>query len=131
MFPFPSVDAGETAWISGAVGITLAASADSDNLDAAMQYLEFWTRPEIISKYLMAKKAFSTIKGVSVDFDPAAGEIGAYLAKTNTYPFLDQGWPTGVQDVFLKGYQSVFAGQMSIEEMLQSVDDEWAARVAD
>ncbi len=130
MFPFPSVEAGETAWISGAVGIAMGAFADSENLDAAMQYLEFWTRPEIISDYLMAKKAFSTIKGVSVDFDPAAGEIGGYLAETNTYPFPDQNWPSGVQDVFLKGYQAVFAGEMTIPEMLQSVDDEWAARTA-
>lgn len=131
MIPFPSVEAGETAWISGAVGITIGAFADSENPDAAMQYLEFWTRPEIISDYLMAKKAFSTIKGVSVDFDPAAGEIGAYLAETNTYPFLDQNWPSGVQDVFLRGYQAVFAGEMTISEMLQSVDDEWAARTAE
>jgi raffinose/stachyose/melibiose transport system substrate-binding protein len=127
MFPMPAVKAGEDPWISSAVGTTTAISAKTPYPEQAKKFMEFWMRPDNITLYLKEKKAFSTVKGITVDFDPAAKELAPYLAKGKTYPFLDQNWPNGVQDVFLKGYQELFAGETT-GKVLNDVDKEWADR---
>lgn len=127
MFPLPAVDAGEDITVSSAVGSTTAISASTKVPVEAKKLLAFWMKPEMVKKYLAEKKAFPTLKGIEVNFDPAAKELNPYLAKGKTYPFLDQNWPKGVQDVFLKGYQEIFAGK-SMEEVLSDVDNEWTAR---
>lgn len=132
MFAFPSAaTSSDESWISAAVGITIAGYRDTEHPERVKDYLEFWSEPEIVSLYLNAKKAFPTVRGIEVDFDPAANEISKVLAKSNTAPFPDQNWPSGVQDVFLKGYQSLFSGAMTIPEVLDSVDEEWVKRTAE
>lgn len=72
--------------------------------------------------YLKEKVAYSSFTDVSnPGLDPAAQDMVAPL-KVGSYNFLDQNWPLGVQDVMLKDIQSVFAGSMSISQMLQDMD---------
>ena len=130
MFPLPAVEKGQDIWISSAVGATMAISSKTKNSDAARKFVAFWMRPDIMKLYLMEKKAFSAIKSVSVDFDPAAAELAPFLAKGKTYPFLDQNWPTGPQDVLFKVIQEVFVGAKTIDQALAAIDDEWKARTA-
>ena len=72
--------------------------------------------------YLEKKIAYSSFTDISNPaLDPAAQEMITPL-KVGTYNSLDQNWPVGVQDVMLKDIQGVFAGSMSIEQMLQDMD---------
>jgi raffinose/stachyose/melibiose transport system substrate-binding protein len=123
MFPLP-YDAGGDVWVSSAVGITTAISANTEHPEEAKQYLAFWARPDIQELYLTNKGAFPVSKGVSPEIDPAAGEMIPYL-EIGSYPFLDQNWPPGVQDAMFEGIQSVFTGEMTIEEMLAAMDTAW------
>lgn len=132
MFAFPAVASPEEdPWIAAAVGITIAGYKDTEYPERVKEYFDFWSDPEVISLYLQEKKAFPTVKGVEVDFDPAASEISSVLARSSTAPFPDQNWPSGVQDVFLKGYQSLFSGTMTIPQLLKAVDAEWEKRTAE
>lgn len=124
MFPLP-YDAGGDVWVSSAIGITITISANTEYPEEAKAYLDFWARPEIMELYLTQKGAFPASVGVSPEIDPAADEMIPYL-EVGSYPFLDQNWPPGVQDVMLAGIQSVFAGEMTVEEMLQEMDTAWA-----
>ncbi len=127
MFPLP-YNSGGDVWVSAAIGGLLAISANTEHPAAAKQYLEFWASPEVQEIYLTAKKAFPASKDIHPVLDPAAAEMIPYM-QIGTYPFLDQNWPAGVQGVMLEDIQSVFAGEITIEEMLQEMDDAWADAV--
>jgi raffinose/stachyose/melibiose transport system substrate-binding protein len=122
MFPLPYVQPGQPIWVSSAVGITMAISATTKYPAEARKYLQFWARPDIMALYLKEKVAYSAFTDISNPaLDPAAQEMVAPL-KVGSYNFLDQNWPVGVQDVMLKDIQAVFAGSMSISQMLHDMD---------
>ncbi|WP_052889245.1 ABC transporter substrate-binding protein [Thermogemmatispora carboxidivorans] len=122
MFPLPYGEAGQSIWVSSAVGTTLAISSTTRYPAEARQYLQFWARPDIMALYLKEKVAYSSFLDISNPaLDPAAQEMVAPL-KVGSYNFLDQNWPLGVQDSMFKDIQAVFAGSMSIDQMLQDMD---------
>ena len=122
MFPLPYVQAGQPIWVSAGVGTTTAISATTKYPAEARKYLQFWARKDIMGLYLEKKIAYSSFTDISNPaLDPAAQEMLPYL-KIGTYGSLDQNWPVGVQDVMLKDIQGVFAGSVSIAQMLQDMD---------
>lgn len=122
MFPLPYVQAGQSMWVSSAVGTTMGISATTKYPAEAKKYLQFWTRADIMALYLKGKVAYSPLTDVSNPaLDPAALEMVSSL-KAGSYNFLDQNWPLGVQDVMLKDIQSVFAGSISVNKMLEDMD---------
>ncbi len=125
MFPLPYVQPGEDIWVSAAVGGTIAIAASTEHPEEAKAYLAFWARPDIMELYLTQKRAFPAFKDLNPELDPAAAEMLPPL-EVGSYPFLDQNWPPGVQGVMLEGIQSVFAGEISVEEMLREMDAAWA-----
>jgi raffinose/stachyose/melibiose transport system substrate-binding protein len=124
MFPLP-YDAGGDVWVPSAIGGTITISANTEYPEEARKYLEFWARPDIAEIYLNQKGAFPVSEGVNPIIDAAAGEMIPYL-EVGSYPFLDQNWPPGVQGVMLEGIQSVFAEEITVEEMLGEMDTAWA-----
>ncbi len=130
MFPLPYNKDGGDVWVPAATGGMMAISANTEHPQEALAYLEFWASPEIQDLYLTAKKAFPANEGSAPEIDPAAAEMLPAL-EVGSYPFLDQNWPPGVQGVMLEDIQSVFAGEMSVEEMLQEMDTAWADAVAE
>ncbi|HFC11367.1 MAG TPA: extracellular solute-binding protein, partial [Anaerolineae bacterium] len=120
MFPLP-YDSGGDVWVSSAIGGTIAISANTEHPEEARRYLAFWASPEISELYLTEKGAFPVSAGVNPELDEAAAQMLPYV-EVGSYPFLDQNWPPDVQGVMLEGIQSVFAGEITIEEMLQEMD---------
>ena len=123
MFALPYDNGGEV-WVPAAIGGLMAVSANTEYPEEALAYIEFWASPEIQELYLTAKKAFPASAGIEPDLDPASTEMFPYM-EVGSYPFLDQNWPAGVQGIMLEDIQSVFAGEISIEQMLQDMDDAW------
>lgn len=124
LFILPASDDGNN-WASAAVGGMLAVSSESKYKAEAKKFLDFFMQKDNYDFYLVNTKNFPTVKGVTVNFDPAAEELTAQVK--NSYNFLDQNWPAGVQDVMLKGFQEFFVGK-SAEDVLTSMDKEWANR---
>lgn len=129
MFPLP-YDNGGDIWVSAATGGTIAGSATTEHPEEVRKYIAFWARPDIAELYLTEKGAFPVSSGVNPEIDPAAAEMLPYV-EVGSYPFLDQNWPPGVQGVMLEGIQAVFAGEMTVEEMLQEMDVAWAEGTAE
>jgi len=125
LFVLPASDDGDN-WASSAVGGMIGIFSESKYKDEAKKFLAFFMRDDIYEFYLSETKNFPTVKGFAVDFDPAAKELVSQV--TNSYNFLDQNWPAGVQDVFLRGYQEFFAGRPA-EEVLAECDKEWETRI--
>jgi raffinose/stachyose/melibiose transport system substrate-binding protein len=127
MFPLPYNKAGQKPWVSASVGEEMGISSHSKHIAEAKLFVAFWARPDIMKLYLNGKKAFPAQTNVTPDLDPAAAEMLPAL-NAGSYNFLDQKWPTGVQDVMLKDIQSVFAGTMTIDQMLKDMDSTFAAK---
>lgn len=124
LFVLPASDDGKN-WASSAVGGMLGVFSNSEHKAEAKKFLEFFMQPDNYKFYLTNTINFPTVKGVTVDFDPAVQEFTSQIS--DSYNFLDQNWPTGVQDVFLKGYQEFFAGKAA-EAVLTDCDKEWEKR---
>lgn len=126
MFPLPYNKAGQKPWVSASVGEEMGIFAKTKHPTEAKEFVAFWARPDIMKLYLDGKKAFPAQNNVTPDLDPAAAEMLPAL-NAGSYNFLDQKWPTGVQDVMLKDIQSVFGGTMTINQMLADMDAAFAA----
>ncbi len=124
LFVFPASEDGNN-WASSAVGGMLGIYANSPHKAEAKKFLEFFMSKDVYSNYLRSTSNFPTVKGVTVDFDPAAQELSSQV--TNTYNFLDQNWPAGVQDTLFKSIQENFAGK-DTKAVLEQLDKEWANR---
>ena len=57
----------------------LSVSASTAHPEECKLFLEFLTRPEIAELWCSTSKLFSAVKGVSVDFDPLAEDVNAYI----------------------------------------------------
>lgn len=126
LFVLPASDDGNN-WASAAVGGMLGISANSKHKAEARKFLRFFIQQANYEFYLTNTKNFPTVKGMKVNFDAAANELASQVKQS--YNFLDQNWPAGVQDVFLRGYQEFFSGK-SADDVLTDVDKEWAKRVS-
>ena len=131
MFPLPAVQSGEDIWISSAVGGTLGIFAATEYPEEAKNYLRYWIRPGISEYYLSEKLAFPVLKNANLYLHPVLMEIEPYLSSGHSYPFLDQNWPLGVQEVFKKTLKEMLFGIITIDQVLDSLDAEWAARTAE
>ena len=69
----------------------LSVSASTAHPEECKLFLEFLTRPEIAELWCSTSKLFSAVKGVSVDFDPLAEDVNAYI---DAGMQVDRGWPT-------------------------------------
>jgi raffinose/stachyose/melibiose transport system substrate-binding protein len=121
LFVTPASDDGNN-WAASAVAEMIGISASSKFKPEAKKFLDFYMQQDNYKYYLNNTFNFPTVKGMTVDFDPTVAELLPQI--TNTYNFLDQNWPAGVQDVFLKGYQEFFAGKPA-SDVLSDVDKEW------
>lgn len=127
MFALPYRKSGDTKpiWVPGAVGATIAVSASTKYPDEAKKFVAFWAQPDISKEWLKAAGAFPVLKDVTPDLDPVAAEMLPAL-QAGSYPFPDQNWPKGVQDVMLKDIQGVFSKQLTVDQMLAEMDKTWA-----
>lgn len=127
MFALPYRKTGDTkpVWVPGAVGATITVSASTKYPNEARKFLAFWAQPDISKEWLKSAGAFPVLSDVTPDLDPVSAEILPAL-NAGSYPFPDQNWPKGVQDVMLKDIQGVFSKQLTIDQMLAEMDKTWA-----
>lgn len=126
IFLMPGNKPGEDLWVSAGVGNAFSVYSKTPNKEQVEKYINFVLSPEINSFYCIQKKAFSTVKGVSVDFDPSIDELSKQMEGKVTYPFLEaMEWPTGLADTSYKLFQELLTGTKSPKEVAQALDKEW------
>lgn len=97
--------------------------ASPDNLDLAVQFLEFVTRKQWANKLLKVQEPFfASVKGVNLANDPLTPELVKNFYP-NTIRFLDWIWPAEVNDAIKDGIAGVVAGTLTPEQAAQNVQD--------
>ena len=67
----------------------------------------------------------SAVKGVSVDFDPLAKDVEAYIDAGMVCTQVDRGWPTAFGPEYESALSSYLLDQDSLEHILAGLDASW------
>lgn len=108
----------------------LSISASTPYPDECKLFLEYLTRPEIAELWCSTAKLFSPVKGVSVDFDPLAEDVNAYIDTGMVSTQADRGWPTAFQPEFEAALPTYLLGNDTLPNILNSLDAAWDNAVA-
>jgi raffinose/stachyose/melibiose transport system substrate-binding protein len=95
-FPGDTVDG---AYISVTVDVALAISANTKDADAALQFLEYMSSPEIAAVYCEMRPSPMLISGVTID----APEMSSFLSiydEGKVYPWMQDLWPAGIDSEY-------------------------------
>lgn len=103
----------------------LSISASTEHPEECKLFLEFLTRPEIAELWCSTSKLFSAVKGVSVDFDPLADDVNAYINAGMVCTQVDRGWPTAFNPEFESALPSYLLDLISLEDALDALDIAW------
>lgn len=128
LFPFPGENTGAGAVLM-ATDTGLAVNDKSEAKPEAIQFLDYFAKPEINTQFNMAVKNYSSLEGVSVDIDPSANDLVPYITKNPTWGFINNGWPDGVFDALSKNMQEVIAGKKKVSDALEAANKTWVEKV--
>ncbi len=103
----------------------LSISASTPHPEACKRFLEFLTRPDSAELWCSTAKLFSAVKGVSVDFDPLAADVNAYIDAGMVSTQADRGWPTAFQPEFEAALPNYLLDKASLPDILNSLDSAW------
>lgn len=122
--PIPAFDGGEPYFISGeknALGIW----KDSENVDVAKAYIAFLAQPENLLKLASSTGSAAGLTTVTVDLGGLSPSFE--LTKTTpTVPYFDRVYmPNGAWDSIVATTEGVLTGQMSYEESIAKITEDF------
>lgn len=128
-FPFPTLTDDESILplVGGGPddGFCIPSFGGMENIDIALQFLEFITREEnvniVISCYAPSARV---VNGVEIEDTPYNQVYSEQLAPL-TIPFLDWIWPTEINEAFKNAIPAVIAGQFSAAEACDTIQSTW------
>lgn len=103
----------------------LSISAATPHPEECKLFLEFLTRPESAELWCGTAKLFSAVKGVSVEFDPLAADVNAYINAGMVSTQADRGWPTAFQPEFEASLPNYLLDKAELPDILKSLDKSW------
>ena len=107
----------------------LSVSAKTEHPEECKLFLSYLTRKETAELWSSSAKLFSAVKGVSVNFDPLAKDVTAYIDAGMVCTQADRGWPT----VFQPEYETIMGDYLvngvSLQDTLQALDLKWDSAV--
>lgn len=107
----------------------LSISANTKNPEECKLFLEYLTRQDTASLWCSSSMLFSAIKNVSVDFDPLAADVNAYIDSGMICTQADRGWPTAFQTEYEASLSEYILGHDSLENILARLDTAWDTAV--
>ena len=110
-------------WIPSSVGGMLAVSEQSAHKETAIDFLNFFlTNDDVYRQFLQETGNLPVKTGFDAGCDPVLETLISGI--TDSYPFLDVNWPSGMQMVFLKTVEEISTGG-SIDDALDRLDQTW------
>ena len=103
----------------------LSISAKTEHPVECKLFLEYLTRTDSAELWCSTAKLFSAVKGVSVDFDPLAADVNAYIDAGMVSTQADRGWPTAFQPEFEAALPNYLLDKASLSDILKSLDSAW------
>jgi raffinose/stachyose/melibiose transport system substrate-binding protein len=123
IFPLPYVqDSSVKPNLTTSVDVTLGISAKSQHIDAAEQFLQYFTQPDVMAAFLAQRQGLAALDNVgSYKIDPAL---------TNALPLMQSqsvneavfGTTSTVETTMWKDTQAVLTGTMTSVQMLKDMD---------
>ncbi len=127
--PVPAFDGGEPYFISGeknALGIW----KDSENVDVAKAYIAFLAQPENLQQLAESTGSAAGLTTVEVDLGGLTDSF-ALAQSTATVPYFDRVYmPNGAWDSIVSTAEGVLTGQMSMDESLAKIEEDFNALYA-
>jgi raffinose/stachyose/melibiose transport system substrate-binding protein len=129
-FPIPTLKGAPHAGaIAGGPNVSMAITNYSQKKDAAVTFLKFMLRPEIIDLYVAAGQVEpSNHKDANLDVikNPLLRNQAEWLKKRETiYPF-DNIMPQAINDLFYRTNASVFTGRLTPQQGADQLQNEYA-----
>jgi len=118
----PMLNPGHPPVVWGGAGSILYINSESTRKDKAIAFLKWLTEKEQISFFVQATKNLPSVKGLSdKDISPLLGQFAAVMDHAiHPYSFEVSEDPR-VQDLFIKGIQSVLTGRKSPAQVAEEV----------
>ena len=108
----------------------LSISSQSKHIKEAELFLDFLTQRDVAELWCNTAKLFSAVKDVSVDFDPVAKDVTAYINAGMVCPQADRGWPTAFHADFESAISAYLLNKLPVEDALKQLDTSWDAAYA-
>ncbi|MFE3315387.1 extracellular solute-binding protein [Embleya sp. NPDC059213] len=125
-FPLPASDVVAENRVPVAPSSGLAVNARSGHKAAAIKFLDFLARPEVMSAYARTADVPPLLTGVEYVPSPVQAVVVQAPAQGNTSPWPDQHWPnTQVQQAHFAGVQELLTGRASVNSVLANMDKEY------
>lgn len=121
MFPVPAPEGYQTTIPVGG-DLCNVISADTDHPEAAKKLLEFLATQEAYDLVSLYNSSISLLSNVETNVHEEIINNMIPASNTASYSFTNLEWVPGIQEAFQKGYQELYAGTKTIEEMLRDVD---------
>ncbi len=127
--PVPAFDGGEPYLISGEKN-ALGINKDSEHVDVAKAFIAFLAQPENLQQ--LAESVGSAAGLTTVDVDLGGLTDSYELTKTTqTVPYFDRVYmPNGAWDSIVATAEGVLTNQMTIEESLSKIEEDFNALYA-
>jgi raffinose/stachyose/melibiose transport system substrate-binding protein len=130
--PFPALDGGQGSyWVSG-VGSAYYITSNTENEDAAAQFLDFLFSPESAAQWVDNAGFYvpMSVDTSSMDLTPLQQAILGELERAANGEIqlgynVDVLAPARFNDTLQNGIQSVLAGDMTPEELAAAIDAAW------
>lgn len=127
IFPLPGAEDPGDVWIPAASSVGAAVNADSEHVDVARDLVAYMAEEENVQELAAGVDEIPVVGAEEATPDALELMVPA-IDEGRSAPYPDQFWPSAeVQQEMFVGVEQVFAGQATIEEMLQSMDDVYDA----
>jgi raffinose/stachyose/melibiose transport system substrate-binding protein len=124
LFPFPGADVAADVWIPAAASVGWGVNAEGDNQDAAKEFVRYLAQPENMTQYAELRFEIPAVLAEGAEISPVLAPMMPFIEEGRSYPFMDQLWPNAeVQQAHLTGIQELFAGDATIDDILNAMDE--------
>lgn len=104
---------------------SMSICADSENIDAAKDFLAYMTSEEAGTIWSENVKVSSAVNGVSVDYDPIAADIDSYLTSGQFTPYGDRVLRSVFTDKLWETFSYYMLGESDWESLATELDTYW------
>jgi raffinose/stachyose/melibiose transport system substrate-binding protein len=127
--PVPAFEGGEPYFISGEKN-ALGINKDSESVEAAKAYIAFLAQPENLQRLAESTGSAAGLTTVNVDLGGLT-ESFEWTKTAKTVPYFDRVYmPNGAWDAIVSTAEGVLTEQMTIEESLAKIEEDFNALYA-
>ena len=130
MMPVPAYIEGDTPTLIAGERLAIGVWKDSKYSDEAMQLINYFARPEVMSKLASASGNPAGLNGVDSDVGDLAQDFAKY-ADVRTFPYFDRVYlPNGMWNDLCSTGLGIVNGSMSTEDICQQMAESYLEKRA-